>query len=359
MCRYSRLAAILIIVFSLSSCSEIAQGRAEIDKLFITRVISIDEAEGGKIMVTLTTKSISTGGGGQESKETSENIIAYGETLADAHKNLIVHTDKRPTFGHTEYILFGEAIAKKGIRPYLDYISRYNEFRYNAKVYIVKGTLANSLVKMSSSSKLFVGDRLSSNEENAVLTSLSRAVSLNEVLLIFDNKNLDLFVPSVEMSSAVVTGESDAKFDVLLRGYALFNKDKLSYFTSMEEARGINWMMNRIGSGLILVRAENGEEVSLTIIKGKTKIKPEIVGNELHCKVEIAFTTNISEIMGTESLLDKKSIDNLITLQNLAIKKEVEKTIGIAQKNNSDHFSIISKFIIKYPKMRDYFMENW
>lgn len=357
--RYLILAATFIIVLFLSSCSQIAMGRSEIDKLFITRIISIDETEDGNIMVTLTTKSISSSSGGQGSKETSENITSYGKTLADAHKNLIVHTDKRPSFGHTEYILFGETIARKGIRPYLDYISRYNEFRYNAKIYIVKGSSANSLVKKSSSSKLFVGDRLSSNEDNAILTSLSSKVSLNEALLILDNKNLDLFIPYVEMSNAFITGESDAKFDILLSGYAVFKKDKLSYYTSGEEARGINWMMNRIGSGLILVRDQSGEEVSLTIIKGKTKIKPEIIGNELHCKVEVNFTTNISEIIGIKSVLGRKSIEDLVTLQNTAIKKEVEKTISTAQKNNSDHFSSISKFIIKYPKMKNYFMENW
>lgn len=353
------LTIIYIIAIYLSSCSQIVQGRAEIDKLFITRVISIDEAEDGKIMVTLTTKSISGGGGGQESKETSENIISYGQTMADAHKNLIIHTDKRPTFGHTEYILFGEAIAKKGIRPYLDYISRYNEFRYNAKIYIVKGNTANSLVKKSSSSKLFVGDRLSSNEENAVLTSLSSAVTLNEALLILDNRDLDLFIPYAEMSNAFITGESDAKYDILLSGYALFNEDKLSYLTSMEEARGINWMMNRIGSGLIMVTDQSREKIALNIIKGKTKIEPEIIGNELHCKVGIEFSTNISEIMGIKSVLDRKGIEDLVSLQNMAIKREVEKTISIAQKNNSDHFSTISKFIIKYPKMKSYFMENW
>ncbi len=353
------LSAICVITANLTCCSQIAQGRTEIDKIFITRVISVDEAKNDRIMVTLTTKSISMGGGGQQQKENSESIASDGATMADAHKNLIVHTDKRPSFGHTEYILFGEAIAKKGIRPYLDYISRYNEFRYNAKLYIVKGDTANSMVKKTSTAKLFVGDRISRNEENAILTSLSSSVTLNEALLIFDNQALDVFIPFIEATNAVASGESPAQYDILVDGYAIFSKDKLSYYTSSEEARGINWMMNRIGSGIILVKNSLGEEVSLSIISGKTKIKPRIIGNELHCEVNAAFTTNISEIMGNKTTIDNKTIEQLISLQNKAIKKEIENTISKAQKTNSDHLSIVTKFIIEYPMMKDYFTENW
>lgn len=353
------LSFICSVTAILNGCAMISQGRTEIDKIFITRIISIDEAKEGRIMVTLTTKSISTGGGGQQQKETSENIASIGTTIADAHKNLLVHADKRPSFGHTEYILFGEAIAKKGIKPYLDYISRYNEFRYNSKIYIVKGDTANSLVRKSSTAKLFVGDRISRSEENAVLTSLSIPITLNEALLILDNQNLDVFIPSAEMSITTGMGENATTHDIMLNGYGVFNKDKLSYFTSTEEARGINWMLNRIGSGLILVKNDLGEKVSLNIIKGQTKIKPRIMGNELHCDVNATFTTNISEIMGDKTVLDINSINQLTALQNKAIKKEIENTIAIAQRNDSDHFSVVSKFIIKYPMMKDYLRENW
>jgi spore germination protein KC len=357
--KFVFLTVLFTVSILLTCCTQIAQGRTEIDKLFIARIMSIDEAENGKVKVTLTTKSLSTGGDGKGQQEKSESIVSEGYTLAEAQKNLIVHTDKRPSFGHTEYILFGESIAKKGISPYLDYISRYNEFRYNAKIYIVKGDSANSVVRKSNTAKLFAGDRISANENNAILTSLSSTVTLNEALMILDNKNLNVFIPYIEMSNAMLAGESGAKYDILLNGYALLKKDKLSYFTSTEEARGINWMMNRIGSGVILVKSGMGEDISLTIVNGKTKVKPKIMGNELHCNVNIFFSTNISEIMGNKSILDHESIEHLISLQNKAIEKEVGNAISIAQKNNSDHFSIISKFIIEYPMMKDYFMENW
>ncbi len=357
--KYLVLSVLLVFTSILSGCAQIAQGRSEIDRLFITRIISIDETQKGKVGLTLTTKSVSTGGPGQEPKQMGESIEAEGDTVFDAARNLLTYSDRRPHYGHTEYILFGEDIAKKGIKPYLDFTSRHNEFRYNAKLYIVKGDTANSLVKKTNTAKMFVGDRIASIEENVVLTSLSGMITLNEALQIFDDSNLDTFIPFIELTEALTSEGKQNDYDISLKGYALFREDKLSYFTSMQEARGINWMMDRVESGVILIKNKFGEETSMEITDTMVKIKPRIEGNELHCSVDISFTTNIVEIMGTKSDLDMEHIRILIEEQNKAIKDEVEHALKMAQDRNSDHFSIISKFIIEYPMMKDYFRENW
>ena len=145
--KFAVISAVLVIVTALSGCSQIALGRTEIDKLFITRIFSIDEAQGGKVKITLTTKSLSTGGAGQQTVQKGESIVSEGDTVFEAVRNLMVYSDKKPNFGHTEYILFGETIARKGILPYLDFFSRQNDIRNSAKLYIVKGDTADSLVK--------------------------------------------------------------------------------------------------------------------------------------------------------------------------------------------------------------------
>ena len=357
--KFIVISALLIIVAALSGCAQIAMSRAEIDKLFITRIFSVDEAPGGKVKITLTTKSLSTGGGGQQPVQKGESVVSEGDTIFEAVRNLLVYSDKKPNFGHTEYILFGEAIARKGILPYLDFFTRQNDIRNSAKLYIVKGDTADSLVKKTNASKMFVGDRISRIEEDAPLTSFFSTVTLNEALLILDNKNIATFIPFIEVTNTMSSEEKQDKYDVLIRGYAIFRDDKLSYFTPREESRGINWIMNRIGSGAILVKNKSGEETSLEIISSNVKILPKIEGDELHCTVDISFTTNIGEVMGNESITAIGSIKYLKVQQEKAIKKEVENAVRIAQKDNSDRFGIITKFTLKYPMMRDYFKKNW
>ncbi len=353
------LATLLVIVIALSGCEQFARGRNEIDKLFIARIMSIDEAPDGKVKITLTTKDISTGSGGQQQMQLGESIASEGDTVFDAARNLLVYADRKPHYGHIEYILFGEAIARKGIQPYLDFTVRQNDIHFNAKIYIVKGDTANNLVKKANTQKMFVGDRIMNIEDSVKNTSLSSIVTLSEVMQVLDNKNLNIFIPFIELTDTMTSEAKEDKYDILLRGYAVFKSDKLLYFTSRENARGINWINGRIGSALIVVKSKNGEEISLEIVDSKVKVIPRIEDSELHCTVGLSFTTNIGEVMGRENVIKHDIISYLTEQQEKAIKQEVENTIKIAQGNNSDQFGIISKFILNYPMMRDYFEENW
>jgi len=357
--KYAILTALLALITALSGCVQIAMGRVEIDKLFIVRMFSFDEAEEGKVRITVTTKNLSTGEGGGEAVQKGESVVSKGETVFDAARNLSAYADRKFNAGHTEFILFGESLARKGILPYLDFISRHPEFRYNAKLYIVKGGTANSLVEKGNTSKYFVGDRLARIEEHTGRTSTVGAITLNEALLIFDERYLDTLIPYIEPVPTRASGEKPGTCDMILSGYAILREDKLLYFASREESRGINWILNRIGSGIIVVNDQTGQEISMVIIHGISKLKPRIESGKLYCSVEISFVTNIGEIMGGRSIFDSASLDYLTEQQEKSIKREVENAIRIAQEKNSDHFSIISKFGIKYPLLRDYFQKNW
>lgn len=357
--KSTAIAALMAVIIALSGCDQIAKGRSEIDKLFIARIMSIDELQNGKVKMTLTTKDISTVSGGQQQKQTGESIAAEGNTVFDAGRNMLIYSDRRPHYGHVEYLLFGEATARKGLLPYLDFAIRQNDLHFNAKIYVVKGDTAGSIVEKANTPAMFVGDRLMSIEENIKMTSISSIVTLNEAMLIFDNKNLATFIPFIELSDTTASEGQPDTYNLSMSGYAIFKGDKLIYFTSRDESRGINWLMGRIGSGIILVKDENNQDISLEIVDNNVKIIPRIEGNELRCTVDISLTTNIGEVMGSKNVIERDSIKYLTDQQEKAIKREVEYAIRQAQKNNTDHFSLISKFNMKYPLMRNYFKENW
>lgn len=354
------IAVLVVIITALSGCKQIARGRTEIDKLFIVRLVSIDEGQDGRIKVTLTTKSLAQGGAGSETQQKGESIVAEGETILEAVRSLQAYSDRKPNFGHTEFILFGEAIARKGIQPYIDFFSRTSDVRNSAKLYIVKGSTANDLVTETNTTKMFIGDRLVSIEETVPGTGLSSTVTLNEAMLILDNKQLGLFLPFLEMTDTRTIEEQQQNIrDVLFKGYALFGQDKLHGFTSEEEARGINWIMDRIRSGIIVVRSKRGDKVSLEIVDSKVKLQPRIADNKLYCTVKLSFITNIGEVMGNENVIKNDIIRYLLEQQEKIVMNEVKKTLKTAQEHNADHLSIISKFIMKYPMLREYFMDSW
>lgn len=349
---------ILTLEFILTSCSQLNLDRTEIDKIFNTRVIGIDKIAEGKVRMTITTKSTSnnpqTGGASKK----SEILVSEGETVFEAARLLFTSSTKKPLYGHTEFIIIGEDTARDGVLPYLDFISRDNEFRYNAKIYIVKGDSAYNLINKLNTGEVFFADRLSALENNSGELSISSEVSLSEAMYIFDKPNISTYLPYIE-STANGTQSNSTDINLNLKGYGIFKEDKLQRFLTSKQSRGINWVRKKIISGFIIVKAPDGKNISMEIISNNTSIKPSIDQGILKCDIKVNFTTNLTETMSKEKIFNKDGAVILQQQQEKQIKKEIEDIISYAQEKNLDIFGILSNFIMANPSMKNELRENW
>ena len=360
--KFVCLTFIFFILTTLMGCSQIARSKVEIDEAMFVRVLSIDKGKNNNVKVTITSKNMTTelGGSNQITKKESYNISSEGKTMMEAVRNFWSFADRRPNYGHTEFILISEEAAKEGILKYLDYVSRDQQFRHNSRIYIVKGSTASELVEDTHTSGLFFGDMLNNLENNMVGLSISSKVSVSEAMLIFDNPNVSTFIPCIELIKK--TGEisqAKDKYDISIKGYAIFKKDKLVRYLLNNEARGINWVKNRIASGVILVKGNKGEDISLEIITGQTKIKPLITKDNLSCTIKVYVNSNIDEITAPDNIFDKASIDYLNTQQEKVIKEEIENVLNKAQQANLDYFGIIQEFHMEYPASWKEIEKSW
>ena len=236
---------------------------------------------------------------------------------------MAAYAHKKPHFSHTEFIIFGEDTARDGILPHLDFISRNQEFRYNTKIYIIKGNSTNSFISQTNIGILFWADMLSSIEDNAYALSQSGKVTLAEALFILSKDNVSTFLPVLVITpSKSEEDPSKGAYDIILKSYAIFKEDKLETFLDEELSKGVNWVKNRIHSGIILVEALDKQKVSLEIIQSKTSIKPSLNENELQCTISIKFNTNIAETLSNEEIFSKVGLDFLKQQQEKQVKKE-------------------------------------
>jgi spore germination protein KC len=357
---------LMIAAVCLSSgCSQLSSSRIEIDRVFIVRVIAIDKISDNKVRLTLTSKNINPSQDSQASGSSkSEILISEGETVFDAARYLMTHSNKRPHFGHTEFILFGEETAKDGILPYLDFISRNSEFRYNAKIYIVRGDTASGLIMKSNTGNAYLGDKISSLEDDANFLSVSVQVSLNEAIYIFSKNNISTYIPYLEVKDNF-TGSLGISSDmadldkISMHGYAIFKNDKLYDFLDNEYSMGVNFVRNIIDSGVILIEASDGKKISFEILHNKTKLYPSIEENGLSCTVKVKVDCNIAETMSKVDITNPQVIADLEAKLDEAVKTKLEKIISYAQENNVDIFSILTAFIIKYPSARNELRDKW
>jgi spore germination protein KC len=359
--RFLAFSIFCISIFILPGCSQLMSNRSEIDRIFNTRVIGLDKTAENKVLYTITTKTaVSPAKGQQADAAPSEILVSEGATVFDAARSMTAYAYKKPHYGHTEFIIFGEDTSRAGILPYLDFISRNQEFRYNAKIYIVKGLSANTFINSVNQGNLFLADKLSTLEDNSYALSKAGKVTLSEALFVLGKENVSTFLPVLEIAPTKSGKNStEGKYDMILKGYAVFKEDKLQEFLDEEMSMGINWVKNRIQSGVILVEAQDKKIVSMEIIQNKTSIKPYLDENGLLCTISIKFNTNIAEILSQEEIFNKESFDYLREQQEKQVKKEVEKILDYALTMNMDIFGFVSNFSMKYPMMKNELRENW
>lgn len=360
------LLIIIILIFpTLTACAGLNLNRTEIDKTFVVRIVAIDKLPTGKIRLTITSKSASAGGNqGEGTAAQSEIMVSEGETVFDAARQMLTFASKRPHYGHTEFILFGENTARDGIIPFLDFISRNHEFRYNAKIYIVKGDSANGMISKVNLGDSHLSDKLVSLESNAFALSQNQPVTLSEAMYIFDKKGISTYIPYIEVVESnqgemLSKEQLSSDLHLSMQGYAIFKEDKLQSFLDGELSRGVNWIRNEIKSGILVLEALDGQKISMEIINSKSNIKPYMDENRIQCTVSVKFDTNIAETMSKDDIFTPQGFTRLEELQETKVRKEIEKTLKYAQELNLDIFGIITNFVRKYPNSKEELRASW
>lgn len=364
--RYAKtiiaLCCVLIISFVLTGCKISFQGATQIKDIEFIRAVGIDTAPDEKMRLTIATQRIIAGGGrGESEQKQSEILHSEGETGFEAVRNFWSFTEKRPFFGHLEYLLIGEEAAREGLLKYMDFFTRDPEVRLNLNVFIVKGSEASEVIRQGNTRDKFVFDRLEGIKRHHWGLSMITEVDLMEVMYILDAEFLSLYVPCVKLvKKTESTGGMDEGMDLALEGFAVFKGDRLAGYLEREMARGLNFLKNNVKSGVINVQWEDGDMVALEIISTNRKIKPYMENDELYMDVNIKMNCNIAEIQSKTSIFDDESIEYLQTRLEEVIKNEVKKVVDLAQEMKLDFFGAADAFLHKYPcKWEDIYEKNW
>lgn len=346
----------------MTGCNIAFFDATQINDVEFIRAVGIDKAPEGKIRFTIATQRIVTGGerGGSEQK-LSEIMYSEGRTGFEAARNFWAYSEKRPFFGHLEYILIGEEAAKDGILKHLDFFTRDPEDRLNLNVFVVKGTDAGEMVRQGNTRDKFVFDRLEGIKEHYWGLSMINRVDLMEIMYILDTEYLSLYIPCVKLTEKTENSDGHNEgMDIALEGFAIFEGDRLAGYLEREMARGLSFLRNMAKSGVLNVRARNGSMVALELISSNRKMKPELMDGELRVAIEIDLKCNIAEIQSSEGVFDHESLRYLEEQSNQLIMDEVMKVIEFAREKRLDCFAAGDAVMHKYPcKWEDYLEKNW
>ncbi|WP_175639040.1 Ger(x)C family spore germination protein [Metabacillus schmidteae] len=341
---------VIVVFFSLcllSGCWD----RRELKELGIVSAMGIDRnPDTGEILFTSQVVNPSVlkpeGGSGSPVKI----ITSTGDTVYKAIRNVNQEFDRNNFYAHNKVIVIGEQLAKEGILPILDAITRGKESRGYVWICIAKGMQASTILNQNQQGiEQVPANYLESLHENQKLNFDVTVIQLND----FYKKSLSLgtnpVIGVLEMSENPSSNGSKTETvqQVKLTGGAVVKGDKLVGYLNEKEARGYNWIIGEVNSGILTLpsKLEENKLVSVEIRKTKSKIKPDIKGGKISFAIEIKTSAILVEQQGAGTFKTRKEQYDYLNHIEKGLEKLIEEEVlNVVEKAQQDYQTDIFGF---------------
>lgn len=319
-----------LFLFSLSGC-----GQVEINNAAIPLAVSSDYRDGKIVVSAQMAKPVSP----EESDGTGPQfyiITGSGKTLSEATRNTSRYFSSIPLWSHTQLSINGEALAKKGITPIIDFLVRNRYTRRNNPVVITHNATPEEILNVKPYLEPYTAmaiKRLLRNQE--VQLGIYTSTDLNEFLQKLANPGIEPFAPMITI------GQVGPEKQILLDGTAVFKGDRMVGSLNEEESRGLHLIQPKTNTGgLFLVPSPLNQEnrITLEISRSQAKTIPVIQGQAIHMQIHVKMEGNFYEQGGTDNLFTPEGFAQIEAAAEKELERQINMTIRKAQSLNSDIF---------------------
>ena len=314
-------------------------GLVDIQKTAVILAAGIDKSGEGYEL----TAQISVPKGGEKAGGTaSVELSGKGETVADCLMMMYADSGWIPKFDFCSLVLLGEEAAREGAMPALNYFLHNEYMSDNCAVAVAEGGAGEMLKKTSAIDdtpslaihKLFSG---AAEKTGAAVKNTLREFAVDTLGV--SKSSFMPFIRSLPRESEEggagssggeggaegsdgSGGEGDAPVLFRAEETALFREGKMTGLLSAEETLAFNLVRGKVKAGILTVKGEDGEPVSLSIKRGggSAKLGEE---DELRAKLSVRLKVLVSDrkeedfMAGTETNVatdeDERRAEELIS----------------------------------------------
>lgn len=343
---------ILILIIPLSSC----WNYREINKLAIVSGVAIDRNQTDR-MYKLTAEIVSFSLAGKGVTLNSRIIQAEGDTIFDAVRNMIKTAPKRLYWGHSQIFIVSQSLARDSVIEVIDWVSRDQETRSEAVILISKETTAGEiLLKPSTGGSPICFDIYQSLTNQR---SLSKAfkVEIYKFINTLSSEGISCTLPVISLTAV----KSSSVYEI--SGTAIFKKDKLIGFIDGADTKYLLFANDNIEGGLLITKEDvniSHPNVSLEIYESKTKVKPEVVDDELIMQINIKTKVAIAELGTSENFVDETKARKLKADIEKSLEGNIKNLISKVQTDyKADIFGFGRKVRVDMPDVWRSEASNW
>jgi spore germination protein KC len=348
---FLRVTAIMIISsVLLTGCWD----HVEIDQLMVVAGVAIDKGEGDKLVITVETVEV---GYGKESLPRPRILTIEGETIFDAVRHMSSVIGKRLYWSHAKVVIVSRELAENGILQVLDWFSRDNETRTDINILISGEETAGEILTSHPLSDTVVSFEIQKILHNQKRLNHSPDIEVWKFANDIEGKGLAATAPRVVLMT--VEGKKTPELD----GAAVFHGDRLIGFIDGVDTLYLLFVLNKIEGGVLIVKQEGkgvNAEVTLEILKSKTKVKPVVRNGSVEVDIDIKADVAIDEIGACVNVMPEEKLMELGPLAENMLKSKIEGIIKKAQDElNADIFGFGDKLREDEPSAWRIMEQDW
>ncbi|GAB1529253.1 MULTISPECIES: Ger(x)C family spore germination protein [Brevibacillus] len=339
----TRMLVVTVCMFLVSGCWD----RREVNDMAIVIAMAMDKESDGRYRLSIQVPLVSSlgaqsGGGGGTSGDKSYYVdSAVGRTIREANGFIQSRMSRQIYYSHHRMIVIGEELARDGMSDVLDIVTRFPENRLTAYIVMTKG----KGIELLTAQPQF--ERFSGEAMRELVKMGGIAVTLKDVAQMLSTPGLDAILPVLAAVDSHPKGKSK---EVETTGVGLFRSDKLVAIIKPRELLGLRLFQRDFTPFSFILPLNKKERLTISLSKGRAKIKPEIRKGRIHYKIDLYASAVVVENMSNLDLEKEKNIRMLQAKLDEQINSGVKHMMQTIQHYRSDFIGLGITLSRNYPQ---------
>jgi spore germination protein KC len=361
-----KVVSILLLIVILTGVTGCWSAK-ELSEIAITAALGIDKAKDGyRVSVQL----INPGEITAQKQGSGLAISVYsaeGRSIMEAIRKLTTTTPRLPYLAHIRVVIFGEEVAKEGIRKPLDFLSRNHEMRTDFVIVIAKGMEAKDQLKVLTPLEKIAANKIYSSIEHAEKNwAPTKIVLLDELISALVSKGKEPVISGLQVLGNPKEGNNKSSVEkvespVMIKTdyIGVFNGDKLVGWLDENESKGFNFITDNITNTVAFIDCEKGGTLSEEVIRSKTNVKGTIKNGQPEIKVDVTIESDIADVECPMDLSKSSTIQKLEKMFNEKTQSHILSSVERAKELEADIFGFGEEIERANPKEWEKLKENW
>ncbi|WP_307440131.1 MULTISPECIES: Ger(x)C family spore germination protein [unclassified Paenibacillus] len=359
------LVALFIIIGLLTGC----WSRRELNDLAISIGMGFDKKD-DQVQVTIQIVNpgeVASKRGGTGMTTPVSTFQATSQTIFEALRKISKQSPRRVYSSHLRILVISEELAREGITPILDGISRNHEMRTDFYIVVAKGTTAENVLKILTPIEKIPSNKLYTTLElSEKVWAPTVKVKLDTLVSDLQTEGKDPVLTGIQIKGDPRKGSDMSNLDRIApssylqySGVAIFKKDKLIGWLNEKESKGYNYIIDNVKSTIGHIPCPTGGILAVEVVRTKTRMRGKVENGKPQIFADVYLEEDVGEVQCKIDLIDPQSIEELEKAAEKEVQSIMEAAIQKAKKYDVDIFGFGEAIYRADPKYWNKNKSNW